>query len=50
MCLAFLDARIRDGDLEAARAGASAAWQERYRAYIASGVPSGAPVPGMDAN
>ncbi|OLT33109.1 toxin [Actinomadura sp. CNU-125] len=48
VCLAFLDARIRGETLQGPHAGASAPWEEHYNAYIAAGVPSGAPVPGVD--
>ncbi|MFV2178897.1 SRPBCC family protein [Actinomadura sp. LOL_016] len=47
VCLGFLDARTRDGEREGPHADAAADWEEHYRAYIASGVPSGAPVPGL---
>ncbi len=49
VCLAALDARARGERFEGPHAGAGAPWQELYAAYVAAGVPSGAPVPGMDA-
>ncbi|GHH91811.1 SRPBCC family protein [Streptomyces capillispiralis] len=49
MCLAALDARARGARFEGPHAGARAPWQELYAAYVAAGLPSGAPVPGTDA-
>ncbi|MGW1166837.1 SRPBCC family protein [Streptomyces sp. NPDC002550] len=48
VCLAALDAKARGGRFEDAHAGVSAPWKEFYDAYIGAGVPSGAPVPGLD--
>ncbi|MET8076716.1 SRPBCC family protein [Streptomyces sp. NPDC005303] len=42
VCLTGLDARAR-GERRDGRQ-----WQELYQAYVDAGVPSGAPVPGMD--
>ncbi|MFF7519948.1 SRPBCC family protein [Streptomyces pseudovenezuelae] len=42
VCLAGLDARARDERRD------GPPWQELYRAYVDAGVPSGAPVPGLD--
>ncbi|MFG2729387.1 SRPBCC family protein [Streptomyces canus] len=42
VCLAALDARARGRRVEAPQ------WKELYQAYVDAGVPSGAPVPGMD--
>ncbi|MEV6670831.1 SRPBCC family protein [Streptomyces sp. NPDC051162] len=47
VCLTALDARARGTSHAGPHAGATAAWQELYRAYIAAGVPSGATVPGL---
>ncbi|MET9831074.1 hypothetical protein ABZ078_17630 [Streptomyces sp. NPDC006385] len=52
VCLAALaapDAHARGARFEGPHAGASAPWKEFYDAYVAAGVPSGAPVPGLDA-
>ncbi|MEU5511658.1 SRPBCC family protein [Streptomyces fungicidicus] len=49
VCLAALDARARGERSGGPRPGARAQWRELYAAYVASGVPSGAPVPGTDA-
>ncbi|MEU1462471.1 SRPBCC family protein [Streptomyces sp. NPDC005727] len=48
VCLAALDARARGERPTGPHAGAGAAWREFYDAYVAAGVPSGAPVPGLD--
>jgi uncharacterized protein YndB with AHSA1/START domain len=45
LCLDAL-ARAGDGTPDAAPAGRTPAWEERYRSYLAAGVPSGAPIPG----
>ncbi|WP_371563702.1 SRPBCC family protein [Streptomyces canus] len=42
VCLAGLDARAHGRSLEEPQ------WKELYQAYVDAGVPSGAPVPGMD--
>ncbi|GGV64218.1 SRPBCC family protein [Streptomyces griseoloalbus] len=49
VCLAALDAWARGERFEGPHAGARAPWQELYAAYVAAGMPSGAPVPGTDA-
>jgi len=48
VCLAALDAHARGESPDGPHAGAGAPWQEVYRAYVEAGVPSGAPVPGLD--
>jgi uncharacterized protein YndB with AHSA1/START domain len=48
VCLAALDAKARGERFDGPHAGAAAPWKEIYRACIAAGFPSGAPVPGMD--
>jgi len=48
VCLAALDARARGERSEGPHAGASAPWKDFYAGYIEAGVPSGAPVPGLD--
>ncbi|MGX1913259.1 SRPBCC family protein [Streptomyces phaeochromogenes] len=48
VCLSALDAHARGASLGGPHAGAGAPWQEVYRAYVEAGVPSGAPVPGLD--
>ncbi|MGW3421761.1 SRPBCC family protein [Streptomyces phaeochromogenes] len=48
VCLAALDAHARGASFGGPHAGAGAPWQEVYRAYVEAGVPSGAPVPGLD--
>ena len=42
VCLTALDAHARDEHLE------GPPWKELYQAYVDAGIPSGAPVPGMD--
>jgi uncharacterized protein YndB with AHSA1/START domain len=49
VCLAALDAHARGERFEGPHAGAEAPWKEFYDGYMAAGVPSGAPVPGLDA-
>lgn len=49
VCLAALDAHARGVRFEVPHAGAAAPWKEIYDGYVAAGVPSGAPVPGLDA-
>jgi uncharacterized protein YndB with AHSA1/START domain len=46
--LAALDARARDERSEGPHTGAGKPWKEFYDGYIEAGVPSGAPVPGLD--
>jgi hypothetical protein len=48
VCLAALDALARNERFEGPHAGAGAPWKEFYAAYLDAGVPSGAPVPGLD--
>ncbi|MFG2550966.1 SRPBCC family protein [Streptomyces sp. NPDC048581] len=49
VCLAALDAHARGQHFEGPHSGAEAPWKEIYDGYVAAGVPSGAPVPGLDA-
>ncbi|MBC9724836.1 SRPBCC family protein [Streptomyces sp. TRM68367] len=49
VCLAALDARARGEDFEGAHAGHTPARDRCYAAYIETGIPSGAPVPGVGA-
>ncbi len=48
VCLAALDAKARGERFDGPHAGVQAPWKEFYDGYVAAGVPSGAPVPGMD--
>ncbi|MEU1200943.1 SRPBCC family protein [Streptomyces sp. NPDC005813] len=48
VCLAALDAKARGEHPEGPHTGAGAPWKEFYRGYLEAGVPSGAPVPGLD--
>jgi len=49
LCLDGMERRL-GGDSEAPQpGGVSPEWLERYEAYRADGMPSGAPVPGLDA-
>ena len=48
VCLTALDTWARGERSEGPDTGAGAPWKEFYRAYIDAGVPSGAPVPGLD--
>ncbi|RPF38791.1 SRPBCC family protein [Streptomyces sp. TLI_185] len=48
VCLAALDAKAQGERSEGPHAGASAPWKEFYEGYVEAGVPSGAPVPGLD--
>jgi len=49
VCLSALDSKARGEGFAGPHAGVSGVWKEYYEAYIAAGVPSGAPVPGTDA-
>jgi len=49
VCLAALDAWTRGEKFDGPHAGAEAPWKEFYDGYVEAGVPSGAPVPGLDA-
>jgi uncharacterized protein YndB with AHSA1/START domain len=48
VCLAALDAKVHGERFEGPHAGAHAPWKEFYVGYLRAGVPSGAPVPGLD--
>ncbi|MFF7970040.1 SRPBCC domain-containing protein [Streptomyces sp. NPDC007905] len=48
VCLAALDARAGGERSQGPHAGAGARWKEFYDGYVGAGVPSGAPVPGVD--
>ncbi|WP_333761473.1 SRPBCC family protein [Streptomyces sp. IBSBF 2390] len=48
VCLTALDAAARGADADGPHTGASATWKEFYDGYVDAGMPSGAPVPGLD--
>jgi len=48
VCLAALDALARGEHPGTPPAGPTPVWREYYDGYLAAGVPSGAPVPGLD--
>ncbi|KOV63925.1 SRPBCC family protein [Streptomyces sp. MMG1121] len=48
VCLAALDAKARGERFEDPHAGVNAPWKEFYAGYLDAGVPSGAPVQGLD--
>lgn len=48
LCLGALRAHLDGGEDAGPHAGPTAAWEDRYAAYLAAGFPSGAPVPGRD--
>ncbi|MEV6835670.1 SRPBCC family protein [Streptomyces sp. NPDC051133] len=48
VCLAALDAMARNEAPAGPHSGASPAWKEFYDGYLGAGVPSGAPVPGLE--
>ncbi|MBT3150307.1 SRPBCC family protein [Streptomyces sp. CHD11] len=49
VCLSALDARARGERFEGPHAGPEAPARRLYEAYVAAGMPSGAPYPGADA-
>jgi uncharacterized protein YndB with AHSA1/START domain len=46
VCLAELDKYVHGGAADGPRSATAEPWQEHYAAYVAAGVPSGAPIPG----
>jgi uncharacterized protein YndB with AHSA1/START domain len=46
VCLAELDKYLREGAADGPHSPTAEPWQEHYAAYVAAGVPSGAPIPG----
>lgn len=48
VCLTALDAAAGGRAVDGPHTGASALWKEFYDGYVGAGVPSGAPVPGLD--
>jgi uncharacterized protein YndB with AHSA1/START domain len=46
VCLAELDKQLCDGSADGPHSATAEPWQEHYAAYVAAGVPSGAPIPG----
>ncbi|MEU1081148.1 SRPBCC family protein [Streptomyces sp. NPDC005908] len=48
VCLSALDARARGERFEGPHAGPEAPARQLYEAYVAAGMPSGAPYPGAD--
>ncbi|MFG2944388.1 SRPBCC family protein [Streptomyces adustus] len=48
VCLAALDATARGERTAGPHAGTGTSWKEFYEGYLAAGLPSGAPVPGLD--
>jgi len=46
VCLAELDKYLRDGAADGPHSTGAEPWAEHYAAYVAAGVPSGAPIPG----
>jgi len=48
VCLTALDAKAKGERFEGPHSGMSAPWKAYYEGYVEAGVPSGAPVPGMD--
>ncbi|SEE16374.1 Uncharacterized conserved protein YndB, AHSA1/START domain [Streptomyces sp. 2231.1] len=48
VCLTALDAAAGGAAVDGPHTGASALWKEFYDGYVGAGVPSGAPVPGLD--
>ncbi len=45
VCLAELDKDLSDGSADGPHSAAAEPWQEHYAAYVAAGMPAGAPVP-----
>ena len=46
VCLAELEKHLRGDPADGPHSAAAEPWQEHYAAYVAAGVPSGAPIPG----
>jgi uncharacterized protein YndB with AHSA1/START domain len=46
VCLTELEKHLRGARADGPHSAAAAPWQELYAAYVAAGVPSGAPIPG----
>lgn len=46
VCLAELDKLLRDGTADGPHSAAAEPWREHYAAYLAAGLPAGAPLPG----
>jgi uncharacterized protein YndB with AHSA1/START domain len=46
VCLAELEKHLRGDTADGPHSDAAEPWQEHYAAYVAAGVPSGAPIPG----
>jgi uncharacterized protein YndB with AHSA1/START domain len=46
VCLAELDKYMRDGAADGPHSTGAEPWARHYAAYVAAGVPSGAPIPG----
>jgi uncharacterized protein YndB with AHSA1/START domain len=46
VCLAELDKYVHGGAADGPHSATAEPWQEHYAAYVAAGVPSGAPIPG----
>ena len=46
VCLAELDKYVGGGVADGPHSATAAPWKEHYAAYVAAGVPSGAPIPG----
>lgn len=45
VCLAELDKHLRDGSADGPHSAVAEPWHEHYAAYVAAGLPAGAPVP-----
>jgi uncharacterized protein YndB with AHSA1/START domain len=46
VCLAELDKYVHGGAADGPHSATAEPWEEHYAAYVAAGVPSGAPIPG----
>jgi hypothetical protein len=47
VCLAELDKHVAGAEVDGPHSAAAEDWQSLYDAYVAAGMPAGAPIPGV---